>query len=82
MPTRHPCGGLPVRQTAVTLWYCPHHMAWWGSLTVYAQDGDDELEVVYERSMEFGPFDTPADVLAWATDRLAFGAQLALAPDE
>lgn len=79
--THHPCGALPVHTISAHAWYCEHHMAWWASVSRWVEAADEHLEVLDQKTMEFGPFDTPEEVrdflMRWLTD----GLVAPLAPD-
>jgi hypothetical protein len=65
MPKTEPCGNLPVSGINVSAFYCHLHMAWTAYVITHLQDGGDDVTVIQDHSMQFGPFDTEDDVKAW-----------------
>lgn len=66
----HPCGGLPISQWHVTVWYCHHHQAYFASSGSFDDTGADELQHRSYQSVEFGPFDNSTDVQHWVQSQL------------
>ena len=60
-----PCGSLPVTGVAVSAFYCHVHMAWHAIVSEHIQTGEDDVQSIRSEHMRFGPFDQPAEVLAW-----------------
>lgn len=60
----HPCGNLPVSTLSIHMHFCHHHMAWFGTIERWLQQGL-EVEVLLVEAVEFGPFDALVDVQHW-----------------
>ncbi len=60
-----PCGSLPVSGINVSAFYCHAHGAWSAHVITHYQAGGDDLEVLHQQSMRFGPFDSEDEVRAW-----------------
>lgn len=79
--THHPCGSLPVHTVNVHAWYCSHHMAWWASVSRHSERADGHLEIVSQRTAEFGPFDTQTEVADFCVRYLVEGLNDTPPPD-
>jgi hypothetical protein len=60
-PTR--CADLPFGSVQVFAHYCPWCQAWKVSFTSMVQDGVSDPSVLFDRSLELGPFDDATDVV-------------------
>jgi hypothetical protein len=65
MSSTEPCGSLPVSGINVSAFYCHHHLAWSANVVTHHQGGGDDVQVLHQQSMQFGPFDSEDDVRAW-----------------
>ncbi len=63
--SHEPCGGLPTSGINVSAFYCHHHMAWTAYVTTHVERDGEQLDIVHQESMRFGPFDTEGEVHAW-----------------
>lgn len=60
---KHPCGALPSRSFSALVTWCVPHQAYLLQLGSWSQHGDDVTDARH-LTVEFGPFDGPADVRA------------------
>ena len=65
MGSKEPCGSLPVAGIVLSAYYCCHHQAWSAGARTFRQTSEEELELLHEASMSFGPFDEEYEVRAW-----------------
>jgi hypothetical protein len=65
MPSTEPCGSLPVSGINVSAFYCYEHMAWSAHVIVHRHDGLEDITILHDQSMRFGPFDSEDEVRGW-----------------
>jgi hypothetical protein len=58
------CASLPQTTYSVSWTFCGHHQSWSAFASIVHQ-ADDEPEVRYSASQDFGPFDSFDDVERW-----------------
>ncbi len=71
--SHHACASLPMTTVSFHAWYCGHHQAWACSVWIFHEDGGDDVQPLSSDSIEFGPFDSTADVTDWITSRVVGG---------
>jgi hypothetical protein len=60
-----PCGALPISGINVSAFFCHTHGAWSAHVVTHRQGGGDDVQVLHQQAMRFGPFDTEDEVRAW-----------------
>lgn len=78
-PTEDYQRSLPVWSIHVSLYFYPRHQAWYSHAMVTEQR-DDSVKTHQERELEWGPFDTASDALAWSKVKLEEAMALPSAP--
>lgn len=66
----HVCGALPQTHLSIHIVRCEVHQAFTARVHMYREDGVDVEDLLPMVEMEFGPFDSWAEIVDWVEHRL------------